>query len=225
MKKFFTLAFLTVGIFTNAQTFTLTPGNTDTVDAPLNTLTIFDIYPNNITASPILFKWTKVSVSLPVGWDYALCDYGHCYTGIPANGTMDTVDAGDPGLLGLNINPYSVIGQGIVRLYVYDAAFPSDGDTVTWVVNAGTVSVNEASRSWDAVSVYPNPASSVVSLSNIPGSCMIVLTDIAGKIIAKQTVNGGNVSFDVLTLKQGLYTITITENGQIISHKKFIVGR
>lgn len=226
MKK--ALLFLSIVAFysnVKSQTFTLDPGNVDTVEAPANILSIFDIYQNNISSNAILLKWTKISVALPAGWDYSLCDLGHCYTGIPASGTMDSVDVGQMGLLGLNINPYNVTGQGIVKLYVYDAAFPSTGDTVTWVVNAGSVSVTEISNVWNGVTIYPNPTSDFITLSGVPQTCFVSVFEMTGKLVESFTVNQNQKTINTSAYNNGTYLMVIRNEKGIVGQQRFIVKK
>lgn len=193
--------------FSKAQTFTLNPGNVDTVYAPANTLTIFDIYPVNITSGDIIFSWTRVSVNLPLGWDYSFCDYGNCYTGIPNQGTMDTVNAGEMGLLGLNINPYAIAGQGIVKIYVYDGNFPNDGDTVTWVVNADAVGISEIQQ--NGFSFYPNPVNDQLTINSheISSGMTYTIYSMNGEIVSTETlttdkkINTGNLPAGIYVLQ------------------------
>jgi hypothetical protein len=207
----------------SAQTFILNPGNVDTVYAPSNTLTIFDIYPINTTGGDIIFEWTRISVNLPTGWDYSFCDYGNCYTGIPTNGTMDTVGAGQQGLMGLNINPYAIAGQGIVKIYVYDNDFPNDGDTVTWVVNANTLGINEQSASH--FSFYPNPSISYITIesSEISSTSNWMVYSISGEMLLNGIL-GGNKMISVENLPAGIYFLSVTDKDNRRQTVKFMKG-
>lgn len=226
MKKIVLIcAIFSFGISAKSQTYTLTPGNVDTVEAPLNTLSIFDIYQNNITSSKILLSWNRISISLPVGWDYSLCDLGACYTGIPPGGTMDSVDVGQMGFLGLNINPFAIAGQGIVKLYVYDEAFPTNGDTLTWVVNASPVSVSETNNEWNIISVYPNPSTNYFTINNIPETCMLFIFDAVGKLIEQSQITSNQKTIDVSNYTNGVYTLTLVGANKIVNRNKIIVQK
>lgn len=217
MKKLILLVFLvTITKSSFSQTFTLDPGNVDTVFAPYDELTIFDIYPVNITNEKILFHWTKIAVNVPVGWDYSLCDYGNCYTGIPNGGTMDSVDVGGMGLLGLNISPYSIAGQGIVKIYVYDANFPNDGDTVTWVVNSSALGVEENFAS--LVSIYPNPATDFIMVNQESFNFNeFTIYSIEGKLLVSGTLNLGS-RIELNLIPNGTFLLQLNgKNGSFIS--------
>lgn len=218
MKKLLLIVFLfSTTKFTFSQTYTLDPGNVDTVFAPFNDLTIFDIYPINISNNKILFKWTKISINVPTGWDYSFCDYGNCYVGIPNSGTMDSVDVGEMGLLGLNISPYSIPGQGIVKLYVYDANFPSDGDTVTWVVNSGALGYDEIVDE-NSIQIYPNPAKEIVFInSKYQGT--ISIYNLEGKLINSFTNFIGENTVDMSQYDSGLYIIEFTSESGVVRKK------
>ena len=99
-------------------------------------------------------------VTVPSGWQYSVCDFGTCYSGIPVGpNTMDTVAVNGQGFLGLNIDPSGVAGSGIVKLYVYQNGFPNSGDTLTWTINASMVGIEEITNKNIAIE---EPASAVI---------------------------------------------------------------
>lgn len=77
-------------LFVNAnlksQSYIISPNDTIVVTAPFFTITIFDIFQDNISGSPLNLGWTLISNNLVAGWGYSLCDFNTCYTGIPASG-------------------------------------------------------------------------------------------------------------------------------------------
>jgi hypothetical protein len=218
IKSLFTGVALFTSSILSAQSYTVTPTNTDTVDAPFNTLTIFDIYQQNTGSTYLLLKWQKISVNLPSGWDYSLCDYASCYTGIPNGGTMDTVDVGDMGFLGLNINPYSIAGQGIVKLYVYEDGFFNGGDTITWVVNATVNGVDETSFE-NSVNVYPNPVNDVLKIKSERALKSVLIMDASGKLILE---GSATAEINLQNLNAGVYFLSVIGNDGTVIRKKFI---
>ena len=161
MKKFTLVFFLffVLNSFSSSPNYSVTPGILVEDTAAFNTLSIYDIYQPNISSSPIQMKWSLISINIPSGWDYSMCQLGTCFPGIPNGGTMDSVIVGDMGFLGLNINPYFIQGTAIVKVFVYENGFFSQGDTLTWVIHAITTSVPEILLN-EKVKLFPNPVSS-----------------------------------------------------------------
>lgn len=196
-------------IHSKAQTYSLDPSNTIITVAPYEELSIFDIYQINETDSNIVFGWERISVNLPSGWDYSLCDYPSCYTGIPNSGTMDSVGGGYMGFLGLNINPFSIPGQGIVKIYVFDSNFPNDGDTLTWIVNSSPVSVEENSIS--SISVFPNPVKNILTVEVESGEDTETewrILSMDGKMVMTGNFNL-NSNIDVESFPSGVYILHV----------------
>jgi len=195
-----------------SQTYNLDPAATVNVIAPYEELTIFDIYQINATDSNIVYGWTRVSVNLPSGWDYSLCDYPNCYTGIPASGQMDSVGGGYMGFLGVNINPYSIAGQGIVKIYVFDTNFPNSGDTLTWIINSSPVSIAE-NADLSSLKIYPNPATDRITINNgeNPAGTSWTIFSLDGKMQMTGTF-GQSGTIELGNLPCGMYLLHLDGN-------------
>ncbi len=210
MKKLiFLLAFVSFTL-AKAQTYSVMPAASMTVTAPYSSVTIFDIYQKNTSSSKIILQWTKVSVNLPAQWQYSMCDLGSCYAGIPVGpNTMDTVVGNAQGFLGLNIDPGTTDGTGVVKVYVYQKGFPNSGDTLTWYVKTIAASVEELTASSE-VKVYPNPAKDNLFIKS--GNNNIVqaeLFDAVGRKVLTTTVNGDS-NINISALDNGFYSLIIT---------------
>jgi hypothetical protein len=194
-----------------AQTYSISPANSVTFTAPFNNITIQDIYMINTGSSTLSITWETISVNLPTGWDYSMCDLGTCYPGIPAGpNTMNTATVGtaDP-FLGLNIYPYNISGTGTVTVRVYKTGSASMADTLNWIIKTNAVGVEEISAA-SPVKIYPNPASDKLNIQ-LPnaGNAEVNITDASGRIIFSPRVSAGNNSIDISALAQGFYVINI----------------
>ena len=193
------------------QSFTISPDDTLAGTAAYDQLSIYDIYMENTTNKKVSLSWSVVSIDLPAGWDYALCDLGTCYVGIPSSGTMDSVDVGGMGFLGLNINPFNIPGSGKVRISVYETG-TSPGDTVTWIISSAPAAINENSER--RLEVYPNPATDLVSITGIESSDLTLqVFDMLGKEVPHAPSSQPG-KIDVSALPPGAYFIRITVNEQ-----------
>jgi len=55
--------------------------------------------------------------------------------------------------------------------------------------------------------LYPNPAYDRVTISNTQGAGTIRVTDLAGKLVLQQAVNGNSIVLDITSLKAGSYIV------------------
>ncbi len=82
-------------------------------------------------------------------------------------------------------------------------------------------SINELTTDVNSISVYPNPASSVLFLNNIEGIETIRISNILGETIDNIKVNSGNVAVDVSNLSNGIYFATLINKNGMMFTKKF----
>jgi hypothetical protein len=222
MKKLFLLSLLTTFGFSKAQvSYSVQPSKNMTVTAPYSSVTIFDIYQKNTSANKIILKWEKVSISLPSQWQYSMCDFGSCYAGIPVGpNTMDTVAGNGQGFLGLNIDPGTTDGFGVVKVYVYQNGFHSNGDTLTWYVKTLAAGVEEITTN-SSIKIFPNPVQNNLNINlNSSETANIYLTDALGrKVLTAQAASNSNI--DVSSLEKGFYTLII-ETKDKTSFKRII---
>jgi hypothetical protein len=222
MKRFFTIAALLFASQSSfSQTYTISPNDTLWVTANFNQLGVYDIYQDNITSDTIDLNWNVLMIDLPSGWDYSMCDLGHCYVGIPG-GSMDPLPAAQSAFLGLNINPMSVSGTGTVRVYVYDVNSTSQADTLTWIINTQDVGVEEESLM--SFSMYPNPADHMLNI--VPGNLSnenysYEISDISGRIILSGSLNADG-KVDVSAVPHGIYIVRISSENTSATKKLII---
>lgn len=210
MRSLLIILFTAFFIGINAQTYSISPAKTVTFTAALNNLTIHDIYQTNTGSSPILLKWELGSINLPPQWQYSMCDYQTCYSGIPAGpNAMSMVALGAQGFLGLNIDPGNTPGSGVVKIFVYQDGFKANGDTLTWYVNAGTVGVEEISFD-SPVKAYPNPVKNKLNISlSYFGEASLSITDVRGRLIHEISHASQLNSIDVSGFEKGCYILNV----------------
>ncbi len=220
-KLFLFVAFFAFA-FANAQiSYSITPAKNMTVTAPYSSVTIFDIYQKNTSSNKIVLKWERVSINLPSQWQYSMCDLGSCYAGIPVGpNTMDTVPGNLQGFLGLNINPGTTDGTGIVKVFVYQNGFRSMGDTLTWYVKTLASGIEEISAA-NGIKIFPNPAHNNLNIDLATNATVdVTITDALGrKVLNSQIVSIANL--DISSLDKGVYTIVL-QTGDKQIYKRII---
>lgn len=219
MRKILFIAVLSFTLFQGkSQTYSISPNDTLIVTAPANQLSIFDIYQNNISGDTLYLAWNLISMNIQSGWDYSLCDYASCYTGLPSSGTMDPVISTSMGFLGLNINPYAIQGTATVRIYVYDVAAPSNGDTLTWIVSSEPAAVGELAN--DDVVLYPNPADDFLYFSSNTIIESYFILDQSGRMV--QSSSKLTTWIPVSSLASGRYTLVSYSSTGVKMNRSFI---
>lgn len=202
-------------------TYTLSPTNTVNLTLPLNQSTGSKIYQVNTGNSKILLKWERVFVNLPLGWTYTSCDNSFCYGGVPVGpNTMDSVSVGGQGFVGVDIDPANISGVGIVKIYVYQDGYYSQGDTLTWNISTTAVGVEEISES-SGINIYPNPTSDFLHI-DLDANKVIssaYLTDNIGRLIRSIEVSETTSSIDISDLKIGYYNLVLETKKGILFKK------
>lgn len=213
MRTYLKLSLL-LAISTTAQaqvSYSVSPAKAVNVTAPYNETTVSDIYQANTGNSKIVLKWERVSVNLPVGWIASICDFGACYGSIPSMSTMDSIPVGGKGLLGLNLDPGTIAGAGVVKVYLYQDGYYSNGDTITWNITSSAVGIEEISVT-DGIVIYPNPAKNYLNINFKKSgfqTSFAYLIDALGREVFNISLTEQNNSIDVSFLNTGFYNLVI----------------
>jgi hypothetical protein len=73
-----------------------------------------------------------------------------------------------------------------------------------------------------SISLYPNPASSTVTLTGIEGDATVTVVDMNGRESGKWKVESGKLTIDVTGYAQGAYFVRITGD-RVNAIRKLIV--
>lgn len=225
MKPFFLISAFVCIIFSKLSsqtTYTLSSSNTINLNVVLNQNSASKIYVTNTGNSKIVLEWKKISVNIPTDWIYSSCDASACYGGVP-NGpiTMDTIAAGAQGYVGIDVEPITTIGNGVVKLYVYQVGFENQGDTVTWNISSATVGINELLNE-KSISVFPNPTYDYLQIKSEKQTINnAYIVDVSGKKIKTIDIKNKTNTITVSELSSGIYYI-IYETPKGVVKKQFV---
>ncbi len=192
--------------WTFAQTFFATPGPLKEQELAFQQANECYLYFENPTGDTLQLRWKRVETSYPAAWDIDLCDYGSCYTGIPASALMNPAPAQEQPYLKLIVQPDTAPGNGWLWFRVWEEGNPANFEDVFFsVFTTGTSAVSEPLSA--SVRVFPNPAAEWLSIQNNTGEPMQAtlcspdgLTVWAGRLPAGQTT-----ALQTLTWPPGLY--------------------
>jgi hypothetical protein len=118
-------------------------------------------------------------------------------------------------------------GAGSIKYTYTNAAGCSSSKTLLgngYTCAARGVATNEKPETRNEFSMYPNPATSFISLNvnSLIGTGSIVVTDLYGKTVKTQVLCMGTNTVDITTLSKGFYLVSvITSEGKIT--KKLVV--
>jgi hypothetical protein len=110
------------------------------------------------------------------------------------------------GMVVANDEVYVVSGDGV--------------NNVTYMIMLNPVSVKNVVS--DAMSVYPNPASSVLYVENIPEGTYVRVSDITGRTALLQRSSEITRGIDLSDLSNGVYLLSVEKNGEKIMTTRFI---
>ncbi len=189
------------------------PFNTD-VKGTLSSSTDQDHYKFVITTGGTI---TITLGTLPADYDLRLLNSAGTQVAISQNG----------GTTAETINYTAAAGTYNVRVYGYNGA-SNASSCYTLKVATGTArredgSVTQGSQT--KVNIYPNPArkSVMVAVSEYEGRSVIRVTDLSGRAVLRQNVQGLNNRVDLGQLASGIYLIQVmTNEGRVLSQRKLV---
>ncbi len=111
---------------------------------------------------------------------------------------------------------YIETNTGTTTFYA-DECWLSKGTTKSALIESEIADITTAE-----IEIYPNPASSKVTITNVPDKAIIAAFTMDGKMVSKIKADNGNTNIDVSAWNKGLYLFQIqSENGMVV--KKVIV--
>ena len=163
---------------------------------------------NNSPAGDTSFYW-KVTTDNANDYGYAICDLNLCY---PED--WDSADFNMPVGLDTTFSVYfypNGFADGQAGLTIEIISRNNSANTATAYFFNTTRKTGISSIENLALSVVPNPAQNVISLStNMPSAYQVEIYDMTGQLILKLEENYDNSSIDISALKPGMYFIKAT---------------
>jgi ligand-binding sensor domain-containing protein len=72
------------------------------------------------------------------------------------------------------------------------------------------------------VTVFPNPASGAITVSNVPHTMLLTISDLAGRKMMTQTLADHSNSIDISRLKPGMYIVVLADEGALYSSRLIV---
>lgn len=165
---------------------------------------------------------------IPSSWDGLVCIYGSCLGGIPEEGfsrNMSSLFGTEQAYVRLTINSFEFVGVGELRIRVYNLENPNDDDTATWLLNAGTASIEDA-NALSRFNVFPNPTSDIISFRpNIDINKVSLFDYMGNKVIVKNLfiARSSIFSLNISSLSEGIYFLETYDKSMLRSRNKIII--
>ena len=224
-------------------------GTVQTITTEADVDTHLDLHFNNVSGGEKFWKITRVRLNTPpAGWQDWVCwglvgESGLCYNYSPTNPwtTSDPVQHeyadentgeiivesgllnGESALAQVHCRP-DVVNNGAVtyRYYVHEQG-GSYEDSVDVLFTTVVLGVKEQ-KPVAAMSAYPNPASSVltVNATGMSDNFTIRISDVLGKVVYEE-VSSVAKKVDVSEFKNGVYLVTVLEKGATVQTKRVVV--
>jgi len=110
-------------------------------------------------------------------------------------------------------NSYTITGlEEGTNYVVYVRSICGDGIYSDWTAGFDfmTTEVGIDDVDNNAISLYPNPASSTVTLTGIEGEATVTVVDMNGRQVYSGNADNGSLTIDVTSMAQGAYFVRIT---------------
>lgn len=173
----------------------------------------------NNSESSATFRWVRIVNNLAPGWLSTVCDINACY---PDN--TDSADFVLPGRGVGNVDghfyPNNVVGQGTLRVRVYEVANPTNQVIITFMGSTNAASARQLTK--PVLKLYPVPTENYLTietgLDQFHGT--IEIYNMIGKKVASFDAHGAKNRHFVGNLPKGQYIVRL-HNGQEIVTKQF----
>jgi hypothetical protein len=210
MRILLTLALGLFSIGTNAQSFQAVEGTDVQYYPSANGFMDCAIHLKNLTQSPIILQYKKVSVDFPSTWDISFCDNRNCFGGFVDEDTMSAIAPDDEkNSLKLSVFPNGKSDTAVVVYEVWNKYTPADKITLTYTI---MVRWGASTESYEIVTmVSPNPANDYVQLPVAAAQ----LLDVQGRIVSNTTTG----SLNLLEVPNGIYFVRFLQNNAWVNQK------
>lgn len=183
-----------------------------------------DFYHDNQSADSIQLHWELLQRNAPSpseGWDYSYCDYNSCYLANATSGTMKKFGPNEHGYLKVTLLA-GTEGWGYFQFRVFQTGDEANADTVSFTFHA-TLGLSDIELGRD-VNVYPNPLSgSTLNVNGILPNSTIHIQNALGQVVESKETNNAVIALNDLDLRNGVYFVRLSRNGEIYATRKLIV--
>lgn len=208
------------------QTYTFSPGKTNTINVDTSQNNFGGIDVQNIGSQNLNLTWRWLSTDTLIDSYFQLCNSGICFLNLPNSGVMPTITPGGIGWIKFHMFSGRTNGVNTIKYVLKNASIQAD--TLTFIINVigGITGIKELKNGKDKAIVYPNPSSSETTIQlNLHESSDVILTSLnpLGQCIYKETANYNaglnSIKIDTEQYPSGIYTLIISTINGVITKK------
>ena len=185
-----------------------------------------------ISSGPLAIKWDVVATNFPTEWlsGSGICDNKLCYpiSNLWPSGSIETSNSYSSGLGGFHLQfgagTSSPVGTFYLTVKMVSTGSIPDTAFETYVISYVPSAVPNIGKSFEDISLYPNPARDEINVVYDANADINVITvyNIIGKAVSVYKVNGGSANISLESLPEGIYFVRlINTSGEVVTTKKF----
>ncbi|MCB0532159.1 MAG: T9SS type A sorting domain-containing protein [Lewinellaceae bacterium] len=183
-KALFLLLFYCCSLSVEAQSFQATPGPLLSQVVKLEQANECYLFFENTSSDSIQLRWKRLDMSFSPEWTVDLCDFGLCYVGIPASGTMSPSSATEQPYLKLIVQPGATPGAAWFWFRVWETGNPAAFEDVYFSLYSPGVTSLSHIEPMQNIQVFPNPATTQLNLENQSrNSTTAQIVDAQGRLV------------------------------------------
>ena len=230
-KILYTIAIVFGSILSStAQLSRISPIDTVAIDTTVvhsnsEVVETFSVH-NQSATDTMRMKWHVDANSFPHGWSLQICDPHDCYS--VYSGTYSfTFLPNATSIFKVDVYPNCISSNGYFKVHVWA---PSDSihttQNLVWNFNVNAACVSGI-RETEVVqiSMYPNPVKNTLTISvpQVTSNAKLEVYNLIGSKVYSKDLNARETEqeFDLSNLDGGIYVARISENGKVVTTRRF----
>jgi len=197
-------------------------GTTFTINVGCNELQYDGIEFTNNKAYPLILNWTKLFEDTVSGSRFDMCANADCFVGVPDTGSnwVYPVLPTKIGFFKMHYWSGDSSGTSTVKIYVYEDAFPNDGDTLTYFLTISCLNGIDDSYQDNNILIYPNPSKGMIyiSMKEVTNASVTLRNSLGQIILSDKYMLTNQIDLD-LDVPKGIYFLQVEANGETITRK------
>lgn len=187
---------------------------------------VTDVFFQNLTNDTLAIKVRRITENIVDSSENLLC-WLQCYgpavslspTALTVNpqATLDNFKS--------HFRPYKKYGTSTFRFVFFNVANPNDTVSVRIIYTTGTLGTSKLIKN-SSFSIYPNPSNNLLNVSiNSTVPKEIKITNILGTVVKTQSLGKleNSVAIKTEDLEEGVYFVSVVNNGKIENSKRLVV--
>ena len=166
--------------------------------------------------NPVNLRWVKLNNNIATGWSSTICDVNACYPSTTDSADF-TLAARATGNVDGHFYPNNVVGNGTLRVRVYEVGNPTNQLFITFIGSTNAASV--ASLTKPQVKLYPVPAQDYLTIETQLewGNGKAEIYNAIGKKVAEYSLTNSKSRISVGHLPKGQYLVRVDTGKGIIT--------